>query len=237
MVFQQHLIGDVGRLPRQHAAHMLPPDQNGFANRQPNIAHNAAVVPPVVPNRVAAAQRHRIAGDSGETGPIIDLHGDKVGGAELRPGIHPPLCMAAFVRPGFHAVEPYAGLVERGAEVQFHALISSARRQCEGAEIPRHAFIVGVLADVPRVRNGHRLGGRRNVRGPALGHARSGAIDGHAPLAIQVDALGGGCSDKHCRQQDDSSDHKLSLYPNLHPLSRSFILSREGSSCTCSKSH
>src|SRR5665213_4322067 len=90
----------------------LAADPCRAAAGQPDITHDSAVGPPVVPGlrRAAGAETW----NRGDARPIVDPYHQQIAGAQLRRAIERIRGESAFVAAEFNTVEPYPGFVERG---------------------------------------------------------------------------------------------------------------------------
>ena len=205
--------GAAGQGAAQRGAQCLTAHQRAITDAQPHVAHQAAEMPPVVPDAAAARQAHRVAGNAARGRPVV--HGDHQQirlAAPQQPGdVEGMGRVAAFVLTDLHAVEPDAAAIERGAEVQLDMRIRRERqRQIEPAEVPAGALEVDVRLGVrvPGVRHGHAARVGRHGAGPAGGHALVLRIGAELPAVVDVDARGGfGQRRQHGQRQREARQH------------------------------
>ena len=202
-VLQVDVVGDRCRPGLHRAADALAAYQNLVAHREPDVAHDAAVVPPVVPD--VGDEPHRPARNRGKAGTVIDLDRQEIARARRRRDVEEVLRVAALVLSQLHAVQPHAGFVERGSEVNLEVLGEQRSGDLECLEVPGDAFVIVVGADVPGVRDGDGLGlGGQGLR-PLRSWPFLRRMGSKAPVVVQADAGGGlrhGAEEKAGQQRE-----------------------------------
>ena len=177
----------VGRRPDR-----LPPDERPLLRDEGHVAHDAAVVPPVVPDRAGPLQLHRPPGDRGEAGAVVDLDRHEAGRAEglvtsTNQAVWPPSCS-----PDQRAVHEDPRPVEGRPEVQLEPPPRSGGGTAHPPPVPGEALVLGVAPDAPRVGHVHGLDRRRDGLRPALrGRPSPSASIRKLPGAVQVDPRAG----------------------------------------------
>src|SRR5215470_15336776 len=92
---------------------------------------------------------------------------------------------------GFAAIYPHAREIKGGAEMKFDVFLRRKGGKVERAEIPRDAFIVVILSDIPSVRNADEFNSRWHGFIPGLGLADGLGVGAKEPGAVEVRFFGG----------------------------------------------
>src|SRR5262249_35175024 len=165
------------------------------------IADDTAVVPPVVPDVAAGFQFESETGNARFGRAIVELNGDGVFSRLKEFGdIKEIAGVAALVGADGSAVDPDVRKIEGRCEMEFDVYLRRERREVEGAEIPRNAFVVVVFADVPGVRHADRFRAGGDGLEPGLRFAFGCGISAKEPVTVEIHLLGG-CGESGEKQQ------------------------------------
>src|SRR5450432_1472723 len=105
------------------AAYPLPLNFNRAGYREPDIADDAAAVPPVVPGIPRNMLTHGQPGDRLLRGAIVDLDSEVVCRLKMMTDIQRVGGKAALVTPNFYTIHPYARRIECGSKVQLDVIV------------------------------------------------------------------------------------------------------------------
>ena len=134
-------------------ANLLAAHQHWLIFGEPHIAHDPAVMPPVVPGVFTQALCE--ARDGRRARPVVDLHRKLIAFPQVRSDVEVIRCVAAFVAAEFGPIQPDARFIKCRAEVDFIMKPGLLCRRGEVAEVPRHAHVIFVRANIPGVRDGN----------------------------------------------------------------------------------
>ena len=190
MVLEEHAVGDLRGASAGPGANLLPANEQRFVHGQPDIPHDAAVMPPVVPDVAARVAQHGPARNGRDAGLVIDGDRQEVQRLQMRRHIEEVGRVAAFVASERRAVEPYLRTIESRPQVKLDAL---AWGSGEGFEVPRPPQELLVFPDIPGVWHGNRLRAGRQCAVPAGRLALLLRIHPEAPVLVQIDLGRGAC--------------------------------------------
>ena len=154
-VSQRDPVVDHGTGIAQFAPDPLSTHAQRATRREPHVADDAAIRPPVVPGLGLAARPE--ARDRGRAGPIVDCNGQEIDRAQMRSDVEGVRGETTFVLSDLDPVQPDASRVEGGAKVQLHLARFRSGGQFKSPEIPGGAEIGVMLADVPAVGHADRF--------------------------------------------------------------------------------
>ena len=154
--------------------------------RQPSVADDPSVVPPVVPHLLGIAPPQRKTGNRSLVNTVVDFNRQIICGVEVGRDIQRVGGIASLVSSHLGSIQPDPRRIKRGSEMQFHVKVRGLHRHLKGTEIPGLAHIVVMPADVPGMRQVHRFCLGWNGLLPSGGGANLTWVGAKKPIAIQI---------------------------------------------------
>ena len=190
MVFQEDRVADVRARAFHLGADLLSSDERVAGHVQPDVAHHAAIVPPVVPKVPGRDKLHGPPGNGLGGWLVVDLHSENIEGFQMRCDIEKVLGVSALMPTDFAAIQPHPRLVERRAEMDLHMFGTQLLGDFKRAEIPGRAFEVVVFANVPGMRDAHRIRALRELPHPASRFTLFPRVCAELPVTVEIHMQG-----------------------------------------------
>src|SRR5580698_9427090 len=105
------------------ASDPLPIDFYLFAKRQPDVADDPSVVPPVVPHRLGIRFAHGKARNRSLAHAIIDLDRQIIYGVDVRSNVQRVGGIASLVSSDRGSIQPDPRRIKRRSEVQLYVQV------------------------------------------------------------------------------------------------------------------
>src|SRR5450631_2407396 len=184
VILKENPVFDDGVALYDLTANLLATHLDGTAQCQPNIAHDSAVIPPVVPGMILTPLRQ--TGDRGCSDAIIDLNCNVVAPLQLTCDVEGIGGVSALVGSDLYTVQPNTSRIKRRPEMKLDVQIWGSHGHLKGLEIPCLAKVAILTAHIPGVRNAHRVSVEGRMLLPVGALSDLVRICAKQPIAIQI---------------------------------------------------